>query len=101
MELTVDNLTASLYDSISDLSIHGSEFLVGLCSGKLDASHCDDILRIIAHSGVGNLIVIDSPLCLNTIIGIYRNLKFTKKVRFNSEFLFAHNELLLSVYKLF
>ena len=96
MELAVNNLAAGLYNGVCNLRIHRAKLLVRLRGGQLDTGHGDDILRVVAHSGIGNLIVVDSPLCLHTVIGLNRNLKFAKKVRFNSEFLFAHNELILS-----
>ena len=101
VELSVDDLAACLHDRVGDLRIHSSEFLVRLCRGKLDAGHGDDVLRVVAHPGVGNLIIIESPLCLNTVVGLSRNLKFPKKIGFNPEFLFAHNKSILLVYKLF
>ena len=95
MQLAADDFAACLYDSVCNLPVYRAEFLVRLCSSQFDAGHCNDILMVVAHSGIGNLVVVDGPLRLNTVIGINRNLKFAKKVRFNSEFLFAHNESLL------
>ena len=93
MELAVDDLAACLHDSVSNLRIHRAQLLVRLCSSQFDAGQCNDVVRVVAHLSVGNLVIVDSPLCLNTVVGINRNLKFAKKVRFNSEFLFVHNEL--------
>ncbi len=101
MELAVDDFAACGYDCIRDVWLKRTEFLVCLGCGKFDACHRYDILRIVAHPRVGNLIIVEGSLCLHTVVGLSRNLKFSKKIRLDSEFLFAHNELIFSVYKLF
>ena len=91
MQLAVDDLTACSDDGIGDFRVKGTEFLVGLGGSQLDASHRYDIFRIIAHPGGGNLVIVEGPLGLHTIIRIGWNLEFAEQVGFNPEFLFAHN----------
>ena len=52
MELAVNNLAAGLYNGVCNLRIHRAKLLVCLRGGQLDTGHGDDILRVVAHSGV-------------------------------------------------
>ena len=92
VELSVDDLTASSHYGIGYLRIESPQLLVGLSCSKLDACHSDDIFRIVAHPGVGNLVVVESPLGLDSVISIGRNLEFSKQIRFNPVFS-VHDDL--------
>ena len=88
MEFSGNYFLAGLYDCVSDLAVKHAQFCVcGSCS-HLDVCHCNDIFRIVAHPGVGDLVIVESTLCLYAIVGIGRNLKFPQKVTFDPEFLF-------------
>ena len=90
VELAVDNLPAGGDDRFADLLREDAEFGIGGRGGHLHVSHRDDVLGIVAHPRGGNLIVVECPLRLDTVVSVGGNLKFSQKVGFDPVLDFAH-----------
>ena len=76
MQLSVDNLLASLADGTSDFIINYAEGVVGLHGSELHIGNGDDVIRIIAHLFSRDVIVVNAALCLYAIVGIGRHFEF-------------------------
>ena len=77
VQLSVDNLLASLTDGTCDFVVNHAEGVVGLHGSELHISNSDDVIGIIAHLFSRNVIVVNAALCLHAIVGIGRHFELT------------------------
>ena len=87
------NLLAGFLNSFCDFVVDDTQGVVRLNSRPLHISDGDDVVGIVTHASVRDAVVVDTALCLDAIVGIFRNLQFTEQVRFDSEFFFSHSFL--------
>ena len=80
VEFTVNDFLASLANGICDRGIKSTEFGVRRGGRPLDVCHRNDVFRIITHVSIGNLVVVNGPLCLNAIVSIGGHFKFANQV---------------------
>ena len=90
-QLTVYNFLAGLDDSLGDVLVQRTQFGIGTGRRHLHISHGNDVLRIVVHMRGGNLVIVDGPLGLYTVVSINGNLKFADKVALDPEFGFSHS----------
>ena len=91
VHLAVDYLAARLTDGPGDFVVDYTEAVVRLDSGEFDVGYGHDKVREITHLSAGDVVIVDGALSLDSIVDVIRDLEFTQKVRFNPEFLFAHD----------
>ena len=77
MPFAFDDLAASLRDRTRNFIVDHTEGMVGLDSCQLHVSDSDDEIRVSSHSLTGNVIVVDTALCLYTVKCFSRNFEFT------------------------
>ena len=92
-ELSAHNLLAGCYDCIGNLPVKHTQTGVCLGCSHLHVCNCNDVLRIVAHVRIGDLVIVDGALCLDTVISVNGNLEFTDKVTFDPEKFFGHISL--------
>ena len=85
------NFLAGCNNCIGNGLVQYAKFCICAGCGHFNVCHCDYVLRIIAHAGVGNLVIIKCTLGLYAVVGIEGNLKFAKEVALDPEFAFCHN----------
>ena len=89
-KFSAHNLLAGCHDGVSNLLVQHAQLRIGGRGGHLHIGHGDDVLRIVAHLGVGDFVVVDGPLGLYAVVSVDGNLKFADEVAFDPEFLFRH-----------
>ena len=73
-------------DGIGNLLVQHAQLGIGAGGGHLHIRNRNDVLRIVVHMRCRNLIIVNSPLRLNAVVGICRNLQFSNQVTFDPEF---------------
>ena len=78
---------ARLGDGLGYLWLKGTYLGIGQRGRLLDVGYGDDEIGIVAHLRVGNLVIVDTTLCLHAIVGGSGHLELAQEVALHSEFL--------------